>query len=87
MIFEKDGKFYEKIEVEREISEMEYLRRKVKELEERLNATPGTITICPCPGACPNTGSPYYPYQPIIYTSDPNVTVTCRYDPSASASY
>lgn len=84
MIFEKDGKFYEKID--REISEMEYLRRKVKELEEKVNGQPA-ITICPC--ACPKSGTsdPYYPYSPIIYTQDPNVTVTCRYDPSASASY
>jgi len=37
MIIEKDGKFFEKVEVEKEISELEYLRRKIKELEEKVS--------------------------------------------------
>jgi hypothetical protein len=76
MIFEKDGKFYEKIEVEREISEMEYLKRKVKELEEKINGMPGRITIYPV--SPPET--PYQPYGPIWYY-EPTYTnmfrVTC----------
>jgi hypothetical protein len=59
MIIEKDGKFYEKIEVEKEITEIEYLKRKVKALEERINLPviqPSPIVICPCP--CPKREEP-----------------------------
>ncbi len=51
MIIEKDGKFYEKIEVEKEISELEYLRKRIDDLERQLNSIPrwSPPAICPCP--------------------------------------
>ena len=64
MIIERDGKFFEKIETEREISEIEYLKRKVKELEDRINTLPAiTWPVCPCP----DKETPYQPYGPIWY--------------------
>lgn len=86
MIFEKDGKFYEKIEVEREISEMEYLKRKVKELEEKIclpAIQPAPIVICPCPcpkqeegriWTVPDTGTPIWYYDPTQITFTNRVT-------------
>ena len=72
MIIEKDGKFFEKVEVEKEISELEYLRRKIKELEEkvsRLEARPDYI--------------PYIPYPVYPYNEPLQVTYgTCTGDPS-----
>lgn len=41
MIIEKDGKFFEIVETEREISEIEYLRAKVGELERRIASLEG----------------------------------------------
>ena len=80
MIFEKDGKFYEKIEVEREISEMEYLKRKVKELEEKIcfpTIQPAPIVICPCQrdDTVPYTDSPIWYYDPTQATFTNRVTL------------
>ena len=75
MIIERDGKFFEKIETEREISEIEYLRRKVKELEEkvsRLEARPDYVPYYPV-----------YPYESPTYGTtgdplpDPPFRITC----------
>ena len=68
MIIEKDGKFFEKVEVEKEISELEYLRRKIKELEEKvsgLEARPDYINYM------------YYPVD-LCESLQPPFTVTCH---------
>lgn len=62
MILERDGKYFKKVEREEEISEIEYLKLKIAELEERLNSIPSTTIIyqgCPwpCPNTFPSTGS------------------------------
>lgn len=75
MIVERDGKFYRKVEKEEEIGEVEYLREKVKELEERINSLPAIsiqpapVVVCPCP--CPKQADPYpyQPYQPVWITT------------------
>ncbi len=36
MIFERDGNFYRQETTEKEISEIEFLREKIKELEQRI---------------------------------------------------
>lgn len=83
MIIERDGKFFEKIEVEKEISELEFLKRKVKELEERINLPVAHIVICPYPcqkreepiirpWVTPNTGNPIWYYDPT------QITFTCE---------
>ena len=74
MIIERDGKFFEKIEVEKEISEIEYLKRKVKELEEkvsRLEARPGYIPYIPCPVYPEPYRDPYIITWTAPNTSDP----------------
>jgi hypothetical protein len=59
MILEIGGKFYKTETSQKEISETEFLREKIKELEgkiEELQRQPTIIsypTICPCP--CPKT--------------------------------
>lgn len=83
MIIEKDGKFYEKIEVEKEISELEYLKRKITELEERINRPAiqlAPIVVCPCP--CPKREEPGIQPWTAPWTSSPiwvidPWTVTC----------
>ena len=83
MIIERDGKFFEKIETEREISEIEYLKRKVKELEDRINSMP-FIQPSPmviCPHTCPDRIEPYYSPGEPIYT-DPTYTTPYRYEPT-----
>lgn len=61
MILERDGKFYKKVEREEEISEIEYLRMKVAELEERISQRP-IVTV--------------YPYYPILSEPNPPFEIT-----------
>jgi hypothetical protein len=40
MIFERDGKFFKQETFEKEITELEYLREKVSQLELQVNSIP-----------------------------------------------
>ena len=64
MIFEKDGKFYRCEKVEKEISEIEFLREKVKELEDKVSELYRRPTYIPF---VPYVEPPH-PYQPWIIT-------------------
>lgn len=89
-ILERDGKYYRKIEKEEEISEVEFLKEKVRRLEEKVNSLPiiqpAPIVVCPCP--CPKREVnpdpyPYQPYQPIWITTtgvDVDTIRTCVCD-------
>lgn len=87
MIVERDGKFYRLETTEKEISELEFLKEKIKELEDKIAEMarqPSIISypvICPCP--CPNspTTEPTYPLNPAnpIWRIDPyGLTYTCN---------
>ena len=65
MIVERNGKFFEIVETEREISEIEYLKRKVKELEDRMNQAD---VVCP---NCPQIS-----YGPMWHYSPPDFPTT-----------
>lgn len=65
MIIERNGKFYRQETTEKEISEIEFLREKIKELKEKINSPfiqPSPIVICPCP--CPKREEYPNQYQP-----------------------
>ena len=98
MIIEKDGKFFEKVEVEKEISELEYLRKRLEQLELQVNSIPrwSPPVICPCP--CPKREEPviqpwtqpditgpigYYGPWKVITTCG---TTTCQCDVQSSYS-
>lgn len=68
MMYELDGKFYRTEEVLKEVSELEFLREKVKELEERIRE----LEMCRLPQIT-------YPPYSIQSTGDPRppFTITC----------
>ena len=47
MILERDGKFYKKVEREEEISEIEYLKLKIAELEDMIKQRPVVYPYVP----------------------------------------
>jgi len=53
MLFEKNGKFFERLEVEREIDEINYLKKKIRELEERVTRLEMTSTSVGLIGTVP----------------------------------
>jgi hypothetical protein len=81
MIVERDGKFYRLETTEKEISELEFLKEKIKELEDKIaeiSRQPSIISypvICPCPNS-PNT-TPWTPTNPIYETEPYRITFTC----------
>lgn len=80
IIIEKDGKYYRPKEVLEEIPEIEALKIRIKELEDKIAALESApkITIYPSPICpCPRE-EPYNPIQPIYTTPwTPGPTFTC----------
>ncbi len=80
MIVERDGKYYQTETTEKEISELEFLKAKIAELEDRIAEMarqPSIISypvICPCPNS-PDT-PPWNPTYPTYETVPCRITFT-----------
>ena len=69
MILERDGKYFKKVEVEEEISEIEYLKLKIAELEEKIAQRP-IVAVYPTTAdiTFPDTITSDHLYRPWLVT-------------------